>query len=160
MENRFETFVGLSSSINKEIQRIKTVEMGRFGLKGTDVMCLYNLERRPEGLTESELARLIGQNRAATSRTVAHLVSEGLVSRGRGTSGGYRAPILLTDEGSSLMAEANEVIRRVVSHAGVGLTVADLDVMYRTLRSILSNLEGLSRDGTDRRDDDTSKERN
>ena len=44
-ETRFEDFVGLISGLYKEIQRIKTSEGARLGLKGSDVMCLYYLER-------------------------------------------------------------------------------------------------------------------
>lgn len=39
-ETRFEDFVGLISGLYKEIQRIKTSEGARLGLKGSDVMCL------------------------------------------------------------------------------------------------------------------------
>ena len=42
-ETRFEDFVGLISGLYKEIQRIKTSEGARLGLKGSDVMCLYYL---------------------------------------------------------------------------------------------------------------------
>ena len=36
-ETRFEDFVGLISGLYKEIQRIKTSEGARLGLKGSDV---------------------------------------------------------------------------------------------------------------------------
>ena len=55
-ETRFEDFVGLISGLYKEIQRIKTSEGARLGLKGSDVMCLYYLERSKDGLTGADLA--------------------------------------------------------------------------------------------------------
>ena len=39
-ETRFEDFVGLISGLYKEIQRIKTSEGARLGLKGSDVMAV------------------------------------------------------------------------------------------------------------------------
>ena len=57
-ETRFEDFVGLISGLYKEIQRIKTSEGARLGLKGSDVMCLYYLERSKDGLTGADLAGL------------------------------------------------------------------------------------------------------
>ena len=54
-ETRFEDFVGLISGLYKEIQRIKTSEGARLGLKGSDVMCLYYLERSKDGLTGADL---------------------------------------------------------------------------------------------------------
>ena len=59
-ETRFEDFVGLISGLYKEIQRIKTSEGARLGLKGSDVMCLYYLERSKDGLTGADLARMAG----------------------------------------------------------------------------------------------------
>ena len=67
-ETRFEDFVGLISGLYKEIQRIKTSEGARLGLKGSDVMCLYYLERSKDGLTGADLARMAGVTRAAGSR--------------------------------------------------------------------------------------------
>ena len=72
-ETRFEDFVGLISGLYKEIQRIKTSEGARLGLKGSDIMCLYYLERSKDGLTGADLARMAGVTRAAVSRTLAHL---------------------------------------------------------------------------------------
>ena len=81
-ETRFEDFVGLISGLYKEIQRIKTSEGARLGLKGSDVMCLYYLERSKDGMTGADLARVAGVTRAAVSRTLAHLEFKGLVERG------------------------------------------------------------------------------
>ena len=78
-ETRFEDFVGLISGLYKEIQRIKTSEGARLGLKGSDVMCLYYLERSKDGLTGADLARVAGVTRAAVSRTLAHLEEGGFV---------------------------------------------------------------------------------
>ena len=78
-ETRFEDFVGLISGLYKEIQRIKTSEGARLGLKGSDVMCLYYLERSKDGLTGADLARMAGVTRAAVSRTLAHLEEGGYV---------------------------------------------------------------------------------
>ena len=82
MSTQFESFVGIISLANKEISRIKGQEMGRMGLKGSDTMCLYYLKKHPEGITSAELARLIGVDRAAVSRILAHLGERGLVRRG------------------------------------------------------------------------------
>ena len=48
-ESRFEDFVGLIGAIDKEIQRIKTAELARFGLRASDLMVVYYLEKNPAG---------------------------------------------------------------------------------------------------------------
>ena len=76
-ETRFEDFVGLISGLYKEIQRIKTSEGARLGLKGSDIMCLYYLERSKDGLTGADLARMAGVTRAAVWKTIDQLRQEG-----------------------------------------------------------------------------------
>ena len=78
-QERFEDFVGIIGAISKEIQRIKAHEASKLGLKGADVMLLYQLMREPAGLTSAELARRSGVTRAAISRYVAGLEERGFV---------------------------------------------------------------------------------
>ena len=78
MNDRFENFVGVVYALNKEVQRIKSEKMGSLGLRGTDTMVLYYLGQSDAGFSEAELARLIHQDRAAVTRTVAKLEREGL----------------------------------------------------------------------------------
>ena len=47
MIQRFDAFVSGITSCYKYIQRIKSMEMTEFGLKGTHVMCLYYLRQTP-----------------------------------------------------------------------------------------------------------------
>ena len=95
---RFEDFVGLITLVYKEIQRIKTVEAGKLGLKGSDIMCLYYLGQHEEGLTGSELAREADVTRAAVSRTLAHLEEDGFVEVAdeQGTGSRDGSPLRLT----------------------------------------------------------------
>lgn len=147
-ESRFEDFVGLISLIGKEIQRIKTVEAAKLGLKGADIMCLYYLGQHEEGLTGAELAREADVTRAAVSRTLSRLEADGLVCVDeQGSTGSrYRAPVRLTEKGRRVNATANEVIRRVVSEVGEELGDIQRVQMYRSLNTILERLKGISRE--------------
>ena len=141
VDSRFEDFVGLVSAVGKEVNRIKAQEMRRFGLKGTDVMCLYYLEREPAGYTASELARLIGNDRAAVSRTVAALERGGFVGIDVPEGGTrYKSPIRLTERGLRTMREVNQIIEDVVARAAHGVDEPDRAAMYRALGSIRDNL--------------------
>lgn len=146
-EERFEDFVGLITAIEKEIQRIKTAELGRFGLRAGDLMCVYNLQKHPAGLTSAELARAAGIDRAAVSRVVTRLSEGGFVEVGQdegGSSGRYRAPIRLTERGQAVMVEVDDIIRDVVSEAGSGLSPSNREAMYASLSSVLDKLKTIS----------------
>lgn len=147
-QERFEDFVGLISAISKEIQRIKTREGAKLGLKGADIMCLYYLAQHEEGLPAAALAREAEVTRAAVSRTLAHLEEEGLVevevASGEAATR-YRAPIRLTERGRACTEQAVEVIRSVVAEAGAELGEAERTQMYASLAQILNRLKGMSR---------------
>ena len=156
-ETRFEDFVGLISGLYKEIQRIKTSEGARLGLKGSDIMCLYYLERSKDGLTGADLARMAGVTRAAVSRTLAHLEEGGYVEVDDETKdaliaeGGipgedavkYRAPVRLTTLGGESMNEADRIIREVLDTTGKAMGVEQREQMYASLRTILNTLREL-----------------
>ena len=136
-ETRFEDFVGLISGLYKEIQRIKTSEGARLGLKGSDVMCLYYLERSKDGL-----ARMAGVTRAAVSRTLAHLEEGGYVEVDDSGDAAvkYRAPVRLTALGGESMSEADRIIREVLDTTGKAMGVEQREQMYASLRTILDTL--------------------
>ena len=151
-ETRFEDFVGLISGLYKEIQRIKTSEGARLGLKGSDVMCLYYLERSKDGLTGADLARMAGVTRAARyhgsalqrtcSRTLAHLEEGGYVEVDDSGDAAvkYRAPVRLTALGGESMSEADRIIREVLDTTGKAMGVEQREQMYASLRTILNTL--------------------
>lgn len=147
-QSRFEDFVGLITLISKEISRIKTVEAAKLGLRGSDIMCLYYLGQNEEGLTGAELARESDVTRAAVSRTLAHLEEDGFVEvcGEQATGSRYRAPVRLTEKGRQVNAEANEIIRRVVTEVGEELGDIQRVQMYRSLNLILERLRGISRE--------------
>ena len=143
-ESRFEDFVGLIGAIDKEIQRIKTAELARFGLRASDLMVVYYLEKNPEGLTGADLARLADVDRAAVSRTVTRLAADGFVEGGE-ESTRYRAPIRLTEKGYAAMAEVNGLISQIVRQAGGGLLDEQRRALYASLESVLGQLRVIAR---------------
>lgn len=143
---RFEDFVGIVNALHKEIERIKTAEAARLGLKGADVMCLYYLVKSPDGMTGSELARACDVSRAAVSRTLSHLTSEGIVELDDGSEGSrYRALVRLTEHGRQVTVPLLDIIREVVGEAGHAFEECDRERVYDVLNETLGRLRRLSR---------------
>lgn len=145
--DRFEDFVGLIAAIDKEIQRIKTAELARFGLRASDLMVTYHLERNPEGLSCAELARRAEVDRAAITRTVNRLTEGGFVEVGTSGDGAarYRAPVTLTAKGRNAMEQVNGIIKGVVDRAGGQLSDRARASLYKSLASVLDQLKDISR---------------
>ncbi|MEA4969182.1 MAG: MarR family transcriptional regulator [Candidatus Pelethousia sp.] len=144
MEERFEAFVGLITQIYKSIQRIKGLEMTEQGLRGNHTMCLYNLGRHPDGLTCAQLTILCEEDKAAISRTLAELETQGYVRReAPAGSGKYRAKLLLTEKGQAAARFIRQRAESIVGQGGEGLTDNQREILYASLSLISQNLQSL-----------------
>ena len=147
MENRFETFTVLITSVSRSIRRIKTETMAEYDLKSPHVSCMYYLYKQP-GMTAAELCELCEEDKAAVSHSILYLEKNGFLSRSgnaadgtlRGGSKHYRVPLLLTDKGRDIAAQLVLRIDRVLETVGEGVSAEDRAVMYRTLEQINRNL--------------------
>ena len=139
MIQRFEDFVTGIAVCYKSIQRIKTLEMTEFGLKGAHMMCLFFLHRNPKGRTAAHLCQLCAEDKAAISRTLATLQERGYI-----VSGGkkYRAMLRLTPDGAAVADRFDALICQWVGLGGDGLSEEERAVFYRALGHIADNLRG------------------
>lgn len=137
MINRFRSFVSGVTACYKYIQRIKSMEMTEFGLKGTHVMCLFFLHHNPDGLTAAQLCQLCAEDKAAISRTIATLKDRGYIVSGERR---YRAPLTLTETGVNIARQMESLIYQWVGFGGDGISEQDRDTFYRVLEHISNNL--------------------
>ena len=138
MIQRFDAFVSGITSCYKYIQRIKSMEMTEFGLKGTHVMCLYYLRQNPAVLTASQLCGLCAEDKAAISRTVSELKSRGYITTL--SQKAYRAMLTLTAAGQEVARKFDQLIESWVTAGGDGLTEEERSDFYKSLSSIAENL--------------------
>lgn len=139
MLNRFGAFVTGITACYKYLQRIKSMEMTEFGLKGTHAMCLFYLHHNPQGLTAVQLCQLCDEDKAAISRTLSELESKGYLQTRAEKK--YRAEILLTREGKALAEKMDVQIENWVCIGGEGLTERQRSNFYCALAHIASNLK-------------------
>lgn len=138
MIDRFELFTTTITQIYKNLQRIKMQEMSGFELRGTYVMCMFELNRNPEGLTITQLSQLCGEDKAAISRTISELVKRGLVTGNNDKK--YRAPLILTKEGQETAAKIDALASTAVAAGSNGLTPEEVKIFYKALTTISNNL--------------------
>ena len=138
MIQRFDAFVSGITFCYKFIQKIKSMEMTEFGLKGTHVMCLYYLRQNPAGLTASQLCGLCAEDKAAISRTISELRSQGYITTL--SKKAYRAMLTLTAAGQELARKFDSLIESWVTAGGDGLSDEERFVFYKSLSRIAENL--------------------
>lgn len=146
MTERFELFTTTINQIYKNLQRIKMLEMTEFNLKGTHVMCIFELHHNPEGLTVTQLSALCGEDKAAISRTIAELTQKKYVRSESQKK--YRTPIFLTSEGHKIATRIDERVTKAVEAGSDGLTKRERDIFYRSLIKISDNLNNYRTDET------------
>lgn len=146
MFNRFETFMITINQINRSIQIIKNREMEAYGLKGTHVMCLYQLKQHANELTATELATLCGEDKAAVSRSLSKLEEKGLISftdvEGKKR---YRTVITLTQEGSKVCEQISQKIDELLQVYSKGISDEEREIFYRVFAAIADNLQTLGK---------------
>ena len=148
MRSRYEQFAGSVLCLYRYIQKIQRVEMAKYGLKGSHAQCLLVMNRYPDGITAAQLSHISDKDKAAISRTLSELAREGLVER-RSTTNSYRAPLFLTDKGLEAAMRVDQIARRAVEQAGLGLTDTRREEFYATLDLLASNLHRISQVGLD-----------
>ena len=136
---RFSSFTVLIANINRCIRRIKAEEMAEYNLKSPHVSCLYYLYHS-EGLTAKELGDICGEDKAALSRSIEFLVSEGYLSCPSSTKKRYKSPLVLTERGREVARDLADKVDGVLVLAGDGMSDDERDIFYRCLALINENL--------------------
>ena len=141
MKERFEIFLTAIGQINRSLQKLKSMEMADFGLKGTHVMCLYQLQQHKDGLTSAQLAQLCDEDKAAISRSVSELREKGLVCQPDQEEKRYRKRILLTDQGLEITHAMDDKIIGAVMTAAKGYSQEERETFYHVLLQVSENLQ-------------------
>lgn len=139
MDNRFETFTLLITSINRSIQRIKSEEMAEYNLKSSHVSCLYYLYKE-NSLTARDLCERCGEDKANVSRSIKYLEQNGYLICESAAGKRYLCAIKLTEKGSEVAGALADRVDGILDSASEGLTEQDRMTMYRSLAVVNSNL--------------------
>lgn len=135
---RFETFSLLTGKALKSIARIKQARMGEFQLSAANTNCMLKLLAQ-DALTQGELAGLEGMDRSQVCRVLRELAARGYVS----TDGqqGYKRRYALTPSGIQTAQAIRRITLSIHQEVSGDIPDEDIEVFYRTLRTISKNLE-------------------
>jgi len=150
MNDRYELLTSSVFSVYQSVLKIQRAEMVKFGLKGAHVSCLWNLSAYPEGLSVTQLSRLMEKDKAAVSRELAELEKKGFVVPESVSAGGYRTRLRLTERGREAAEFVRQRVAVAVRKAGAGLLDENREIFYSALALIASNLQNICQEGLDR----------
>ncbi|MGN0961877.1 MAG: MarR family winged helix-turn-helix transcriptional regulator [Christensenellales bacterium] len=143
MENRYNKFTLLISVINRSINKIKSEEMSKFGLKSYHVSCLFYLYKNLDcGLTASELCALCEEDKGTISRSLNYLENYGyIICKEDNSKKKYRAKLHLTQQGRKIAQKITQITDEAVEKGSCGITEEERVIMYKSLDIISDNLK-------------------
>ena len=140
MEERFRTFTVLITKISRDIRKIKTGEMLKFGLSNTHVSCLYYLYKE-KTLSAKELMDICLEDKASLSRAIAYLEENGYLECDSHLKKRYNSAFKLTAKGLEIAEQIALKIDSVLVFASDGLSEDKRTNMYDGLMLISNNLD-------------------
>lgn len=138
MISRFEEFTKSVSQAYKYIIKIKSHEMVEYGLKASNVTCLYFLGKHADGLNAGELCELCMEDKAAVSKSLSILKEKSYVTQEDDKK--YRSKYVITSKGKEVFDKIRVIIENVVEKVGDTLTDAERKIFYKALDIIVKNL--------------------
>ncbi len=134
MLDRYEEFTSLINKIHKNIQRIKLLELKKFGLKGSHSDFLYYLGKHKQ-LTFKEFCKVLNADKAFVSRNLALLREKKLIKE---KSDNNRNVFILTDKGLKIY----EVGKNRTEEICEKIYIKDLEngEFYKNLKEISERL--------------------
>ncbi|MGN1212834.1 MAG: MarR family winged helix-turn-helix transcriptional regulator [Christensenellales bacterium] len=145
MENRFKDFTLLISNISRAINKIKNQEMRKFGLKGTQVNCLFYLYENKTGMTAKDICSLCKEDKGAVSRTLRELEELGyIVCKRDDNKKKYNSVLSLTSKGTEIAEYISDKISQIINYDKNYISSDELAEFYKTFKKIYQNLKKVS----------------
>ena len=140
---RFEIFSNNISVVHRCIKQLKNEVMKRCSLTGSQGIYLAYLILYKDGLTGSQLAEIVGADKAEVSRAFKVLYDKGYICYPdfHGTKR-YNTTAMITDKAREMMVPVIDEICRLIDE--ISLTNIDEEhrtIMYRALRTTAGNIK-------------------
>ncbi len=142
MDERFYIFTNHINSINRNIRRIKNIEMMEYDLKSPHVSCVYYLYKN-KSLSIKELTKLCDIDKAAISRTLDFLLNNDFIKIDDSENKSYKNDLFLTNKGVEVGKYISDKIDNILNIASKGLTEKEREILYKALDLIDNNLKNI-----------------
>ncbi|MGN1259320.1 MAG: MarR family winged helix-turn-helix transcriptional regulator [Christensenellales bacterium] len=145
MNLRFREFTVLLSNIGRAINKIKNYEMSKFGLKGSQVNCIFYLYGNEDGMTATELCNLCEEDKAGVSRALKDLEEKGYVEcKSDENKKKYNSNLKLTPKGEEVAEFISGKINDIINYDKNYISDEELKSFYNTFNKIYDNLKIIS----------------
>lgn len=138
--DRFELFTILISNINRNVKKLKNMEMTEYNLKGIHASCIYYLHIN-NSLTACELCNKCAEDKATISRTLNFLEKNDYVVCKSNCTKRYNSPFELTEKGELIGKKIVDSVNNVLDKVNGCLSNEERINFYKSLDKISNDLE-------------------
>jgi len=139
-DDRFLRFSFAIDQVAKNLQKIKNEKLARFGLRSMHLMCLFQLDKNPEGLTGTELASRCLVDKAFISRVTGELCRSDYVSYSDREGSHYNNKFVLTEAGKAVMTQVRHILEEAVEQVTAGIDEEQWSQFYQILAQLDNGL--------------------
>lgn len=143
MENRYENFTILISKINRNIRKIKNLEMAEYNLKSPHISCLFYIYIN-KSITASELCEKCEEDKGTISRSLDYLEKNDFVICKSKHIKRYNSPFSLTNKGMEVGKKIVDKINDVLEKVNACLDEEERVNFYINLKKISDSLDEIS----------------
>lgn len=144
MEDRFAIFTTLISKINRNIRKLKNIEMTEYNLRSQHVVVLYHLYMYGP-LTSKELVERCEEDKATISRGLKYLEENDFVSCNITDKKRYNTEFFLLEKGKVVGEVLANKINTVLDEVDRCITDEERKDLYIYLNKISDSLESLTK---------------
>ena len=144
MVERFETFTVLLNRINRNIRKIKNLEMANYELRSPHISCIYYIYISGN-LTATELCEHCEEDKATISRSLDYLEKNNYLICKSDSKKRYNAPFELTERGMRAGKRIADKIATVLEKISGGISENDREIFYNCLGIISENIDSAAK---------------
>ncbi len=144
----FDLFAARFGTVNKSLQKVIHREMDVYGLGSAHTICLRQLHKHADGLTQNELSKYCCVDKAQISRVINDLVAKDYVEIGEGAKA-YNRRFHLSENGADIAAKINGRIDALLEFVCSKLSEEEISGFFETLDKLDAKFSLLLKDPQD-----------
>ena len=134
--------IGHIENLSKNLQKYENSKLSSLGMRGIHALTLFQLSRRSDGMTVTEIATACEVDKALISRVVVELIEAGHVVYLEPETKNYRRKIVLTPRGRACLRRVTLLICSSIRDIKDEITVEELNAFFKVMMALNAVFSG------------------
>jgi len=140
--DRYAQFRIHIENLSKNLQKYENSKLSSLGMRGIHALTLFQLSRRADGMTVTEIATACEVDKALISRVVVELIEAGHVVYLEPETKNYRRKMVLTPRGRACLRRVTLLICSSIRDIKDEITVEELNAFFKVMMALNAVFSG------------------